>query len=278
MIEPKNVKGNPPSSFKKYSRKYCDKANCTLYSESNCKNNLYPANNNKAKRLYKSTGYCDSYITEFEENFRDKALRILQKEQDKFVRKLNREISRIEQIPKEEFAHNIASPRFNPTTLTIFISLENNLDKYYRPKKNGEDEIDKACKTFQEASELPETSESLRSVFNGMVNSLKQQIPTTEVRAKNLGDENLREAKELGTRSTETYREIKEELIEICNRGFGGKAYKQKTQTFLIKHKLILKEYSEHIKFLKKYRTKLLLRNKLLNGLFTGEKNSYRKD
>ena len=140
--------------------------------------------------------------------------------------------------------------------------------------KNGEDEVDKVCKTFQETSELPETSESLKSVFNGMVNSLKQQIPTTEVRAKDLGDENLREAKELGTRSTETYQELKENLIEICNRGFGGKTYKQKTQTFLIKHKLILKEYSEHIKFLKKYRTKLLLRNKLLNGLFTGAKNT----
>lgn len=223
--ETESLKENHKPSAKKYGRKHCDKAKCVFHSSLDCKNNLYPANDNKAKRLYKSTGYCDSYITEFEEIFRDKALRILQKEQDKFVRKLNREISRIEQIPEEEFAQNIASPHFNPTALTIFISLENNLDKYYRPKKDAEDEI-------------------------------------------------LPEAKELINKTAETYREIKEELIEICNRGFGGKTYKQKTQTFLIRHKLILKEYSEHIKFLKKYRTKFLLRNKLLNGLFTGEKDS----
>ena len=220
-----SLKESHKPSAKKYGRKSCDKAHCTLYSKANCKKDLYPTNDNKAKRLYKSTGYCDSYLPEFEENFRDKDLRILQKEQDKFVRKLSREISRIEQIPKEEFAYNVASPHFNPTALTIFISLENNLDKYYRPKKDAEDEI-------------------------------------------------LPEARQLKNNAAQTYQEIKEELIEICNRGFGGKTYKQKTQTFHIRHRLILKEYSNHIKFLKKYRTKLLLRNKLLTGLFAGTKNS----
>ncbi len=223
--ETESLKDKHKPSVKKYGRKCCDKAKCVFHSSLDCKNNLYPTNDNKAKRLYKSTGYCDSYMTEFEEIFRDNAQRILQKEQDKFVRKLSREISRIEQIPKEEFTHNIASPQFNPTALTIFLSIENNLDKYYRPKKDEEDEI------------LPET-------------------------------------RELINKTAETYQELKEELIEICNRGFGGKTYKQKTQTFHIKHKLVRKEYSRHIKFLKKYRKKLLLRNTLLSGLFTREKNS----
>lgn len=269
--ESENFKGDHQPNAKKYGRKYCIKAKCVFNSSLDCKKNLYPTNDNKAKRLYKSSGYCDSYLTEFEEIFRDKALRILQKEQDKFVRKLSREISRIEQIPKEEFAHNIASPQFNPTALIIFLSLENNLDKYYRSKKHPVNtEIDKICETLSEASEI---DSSTISIFPKMINDLKSNSPVIE-EVKTSEDENLIEAVKLKNNASETYQEIKEALIEICNRGFGGRTYKQKTQIFITKHRLIQKEYAAHIKFLKKYRTKLLLRNKLFNGLFAGLKNS----
>ena len=191
------------------------------------------------------------------------------------MRKLSRESAKIEQIPKEEFSHNIASAQFNPTALTILISLENNLDKYYRLKEQEtKTEIDKIGETFEEASTLNPLQEK---VFQEMFDSIKQNAPkedTAEDKVDISGDENLLKAKELIQKAPQSYLALEHILLEISNRAFGSKPYKKKTQTLLIQRELIRQEYSEFIKYLKKYRRKLLLRSELLNKLFVELKGS----
>ena len=71
---------------------------------------------------------------------------------------------------------------------------------------------------------------------------------------------------------SKNYSELEDSFLEIINRGFGRKKYKQKTKTFLPKYIPTKRACSRFIKYVKKYRRKLLLRNNILNGIFTGRK------
>ena len=192
-----------------------------MYSSKNsCVINLYPTNNDKSKRLHNAQGFCDLFQTYYEFKFREIAFSILLKEKNKFIRKLNKEISKLQKIPQLKFNHNITSLQFTPEALNIFMSLENNLDRYYRQEEN----------------------------------------------------EPVSQAKVMISDISKNYSELEDSLLEIINRGFGNKKYKQKTKTFLSKYIPTKRACSRFIKYVKKYRRKLLLRNNILNGIFTGRK------
>ncbi|KKL09389.1 hypothetical protein LCGC14_2566340 [marine sediment metagenome] len=186
------------SIYTKYAHRYCQKTGCISHENYKCKIGLHPTNNNKAKKLHQSRGYCDSYISLYEAKFRKIAFGILSKEKEKFQRKLKREINRLQEILIVNFNHNITAPHFNALALNIFISLENNLEKNYK---------------------LPPKTPLYEA---------KKQLPTI----------------------TQSYKYLKEDLVEIINRGFGNKPYKLKNKKFHDKHHAVKQKYINFIRYI----------------------------